>query len=181
MEFVNRNPLYDGVDEVCIVAAQVFATKTRGRIARDCRVDRNVVRHPPGSIVGSVLKYVRYSRPAQARAPNVSGILTRFRVSLQTEATRPGYAEIEAASTLHPNSGARAFFMREVIRLPCEMTPTVSQLIRLHMWKSAPDPLEAVRSDALMYIAAHGPRQLSVRAEGPVGPEHDSVRSGSQF
>lgn len=60
-----------------------------------------------------------------------------------------GYAEIKAASALHPHSGAWAFFMSEVIRLPREMTPAVRQVIRLERWKSAPDPLEAIRADAL--------------------------------
>jgi hypothetical protein len=59
------------------------------------------------------------------------------------------YAEIKAATELHPDSGAWAFFMRELVRLPREMTPVVSQVIRLERWKLAPDPLEAVRSDAL--------------------------------
>ena len=62
--------------------------------------------------------------------------------------TRPGYAEIKLASTLHPDSGAWAFFMREVMRLPAEMTPAVIQMIRLETWKLAPNPLEAVRSEA---------------------------------
>ena len=62
---------------------------------------------------------------------------------------RPGYAEIKAASALHPESGAWAFFMREIMRLPAEMTPAVSQVIRLERWKVAPDPVEAVRSGAL--------------------------------
>src|ERR1700679_820557 len=62
---------------------------------------------------------------------------------------QPGYAEIQGASALHPDSGAWAFFMREIMRLPAEMTPAVSQVIRLERWKVAPDPLEAVRSDAL--------------------------------
>jgi len=66
-----------------------------------------------------------------------------------TENGRPGYAEIKAASALHPDSGAWAFFMREIIGLPREMTPAVRQVIRLERWKSAPDPLEAIRSDAL--------------------------------
>ena len=61
---------------------------------------------------------------------------------------RPGYAEIKAARDLHPDSGAWAFFMREIIRLPREMTPAVSQVIRLERWKFSPDPLEAVRTDA---------------------------------
>jgi hypothetical protein len=61
----------------------------------------------------------------------------------------PGYAEIKAAAALHPDSGAWAFFMREIVKLPVEMTPAVSQVIRLERWKFAPDPLEAVRSDAL--------------------------------
>jgi hypothetical protein len=74
-------------------------------------------------------------------------------MSGRTEEARLGYAEIQAASALHPDSGAWAFFMREVIKLPREMTPAVSQVIRLEKWKHAPDPLEAVRSDAL---AAHG-------------------------
>jgi hypothetical protein len=62
---------------------------------------------------------------------------------------RPGYAEIKAARVLHPDSGAWAFFMREIIRLPREMTPAVSQVICRERWKFAPNPLEAVRSDAL--------------------------------
>lgn len=67
----------------------------------------------------------------------------------QTEQASPGFAEIKAARALHPDSGAWAFFMREVIRLPREMTPAVLQVIRLERWKVEPDPLEAVRSDAL--------------------------------
>jgi hypothetical protein len=74
-------------------------------------------------------------------------------MSGQTEKAQPGYAEIKAASALHPDSGAWAFFMREIIRLPREMTPVVFQVIRLEMWKLAPDPLEAVRSEA---IETHG-------------------------
>jgi hypothetical protein len=70
-------------------------------------------------------------------------------MSARKEKARPGYAEIEAAGALHPDSGAWAFFMREIIRLPLELTPVVSQVIRLERWKFAPDPLEAVRSDAL--------------------------------
>jgi hypothetical protein len=63
--------------------------------------------------------------------------------------TRPGYAEIRAASGLHQNSGAWAFFMREIVRLPLEMTPAVLQVINLRRWEMAPDPLESVRADAL--------------------------------
>jgi hypothetical protein len=74
-------------------------------------------------------------------------------MSGQTEEAQPGYAEIKAASALHPDSGAWAFFMREIIRLPREMTPVVFQVIRLKMWKLAPDPLEAIRSEA---IETHG-------------------------
>lgn len=69
-------------------------------------------------------------------------------MSEQLDETRPGYAEIKLASTIHPESGAWAFFMREVMRLPVEMTPAVIQVIRLESWKLAPDPIEAVRSDA---------------------------------
>ena len=65
---------------------------------------------------------------------------------------RPGDAEIRLASSLHPESGAWAVFMREVMRLPAEMTPAVIQMIRLGSWKLAIDPLEAIRSDA---FAAH--------------------------
>jgi hypothetical protein len=79
----------------------------------------------------------------------------------QTDEAQPGYAEIKTASSLHPDSGAWAFFMREIIRLPYEMTPAVSQVIRLGSWKLAPDPLEAVRSDAL---------QAHTRAWDPSSP-----------
>lgn len=65
------------------------------------------------------------------------------------EKARPGYAEIKAAGALHPDSGAWAFFMREILKLPREITPVVSQAIRLERWKVAADPIEAVRSDAL--------------------------------
>jgi hypothetical protein len=70
-------------------------------------------------------------------------------VSGHAEESRSGYAEIKAASALHPHLGARAFFMREIIRLPLEMTPAVFQVIRLERWRFASAPLEAVRSDAL--------------------------------
>jgi hypothetical protein len=70
-------------------------------------------------------------------------------MSGHTEEARYGYAEIQAASALHPDSGAWAFFMREIVRLPREMTPAVCQVISLGRWRVAPDPLEAVRSGAL--------------------------------
>jgi hypothetical protein len=60
-----------------------------------------------------------------------------------------GHAEIKAAASLHPSSGAWAFFMREIVRLPHELSPAVLQAIRLEKWKHAPDALEAIRSDAL--------------------------------
>ena len=61
----------------------------------------------------------------------------------------PGNAEIMAAVMLHPSSGAWAFFMREIVRLPLELTPTVIQVIRIETWRCAPNPLEAIRSEAL--------------------------------
>ena len=76
----------------------------------------------------------------------------------QRDEARPGYAEIKAASVLHPDSGAWAFFMREIIRLPCEMTSVVYQVIRQERWKFAPNPLEAVRSDALQ-----AQREITIR------------------
>jgi hypothetical protein len=76
-------------------------------------------------------------------------------MSENMDETRPGYAEIKLASTLHPESGAWAFFMREVMRLPAEMTPAVIQMIRLESWKLAINPLEAVRSEAFQaYLRA---------------------------
>jgi len=65
------------------------------------------------------------------------------------ERQRPGFAEIQAAGALHPDSGAWLFFMREVVKLPREMTPAVYQAIRLAKWKLALDPLEEIRSGAL--------------------------------
>jgi hypothetical protein len=76
-------------------------------------------------------------------------IITADSMSVCTGNEQPGYAEIQAARALHPNSGAWAFFMREIIGLPCELTPAVSRAILLETWKSAADPLEAVRSGAL--------------------------------
>ncbi len=63
--------------------------------------------------------------------------------------TRPGYAEIKVASGLHPDSGAWAFFMREIVKLPRELTPAVSRAIRQTEWTLASDPLATVRSRAL--------------------------------
>ena len=74
---------------------------------------------------------------------------TKFFMSIPTEYAPPGYAEIKAASALHPDSGAWAFFMREIVRLPRQMTPTVFQVMRLGLWKSSPDPIEEVRSNAI--------------------------------
>jgi hypothetical protein len=65
------------------------------------------------------------------------------------ENASPGHAEIKAAAALHPSSGAWAFFMREIVRLPHDLSPAVSQAIRLEKWKHAPDAVEAIRSDAL--------------------------------
>jgi hypothetical protein len=39
--------------------------------------------------------------------------------------------------------------MREVLKLPREMTPAVYQAIRLEKWKLALDPLAEIRSGAL--------------------------------
>jgi hypothetical protein len=66
-----------------------------------------------------------------------------------TRRLQPGYAEIRAASALHPDSGAWAFFMREIIKLPLEMTPQVFWAIRRQEWTAAADPLATVRSRAL--------------------------------
>jgi len=68
---------------------------------------------------------------------------------LYNRGPQPGHAEIRAASTLHPDSGAWAFFMREIVKLPREMTPAVLRAIRRQEWTLAPDPLAAVRSHAL--------------------------------
>jgi hypothetical protein len=62
---------------------------------------------------------------------------------------QPGYFEIRAASRLHPKSGAWAFFMREIVRLPPAMTPAVLQVIHIGRWRDSTDPVESVRSDAL--------------------------------
>lgn len=62
---------------------------------------------------------------------------------------RLGHADIRAATMLHPSSGAWAFFMREIVGLPLELTSAVIQVIRIEAWKSAPNPLEAIRSEAL--------------------------------
>jgi len=39
--------------------------------------------------------------------------------------------------------------MRELVRLPHEMTPAVLQIIGLERWRDADDPLDAIRSDAI--------------------------------
>ncbi len=59
------------------------------------------------------------------------------------------YAQIRAACNLHPHSGAWAFFMREIVRLPNEMSHTVLQVIRLEKWQDASDPIAAIRSHAI--------------------------------
>jgi hypothetical protein len=59
------------------------------------------------------------------------------------------HAKIQAASKLHPHSGAWAFFMREIIGLPPHMTPAVLQVIRVGTWKTDPSPLTAVRTAAV--------------------------------
>lgn len=74
---------------------------------------------------------------------------------------RLGYAEIKLASTLHPESGAWAFFMREVMGLPAAMTPVVIQVIRLGSWRLATDPLKKVRSDALEAYSRAWPKSAS--------------------
>jgi hypothetical protein len=73
----------------------------------------------------------------------------RERHSLTLDERRPGFAEIQAAGALHPDSGAWLFFMREVVKLPPEMTPAVYQAIRLGKWRLALDPLAEIRSRAL--------------------------------
>lgn len=73
----------------------------------------------------------------------------RERHRLTPHEPRPGFAEIQAAGALHPDSGAWLFFMREVLKLPREMTPAVYQAIRLEKWKLALDPLAEIRSGAL--------------------------------
>ena len=65
----------------------------------------------------------------------------RERHSLTLDERRPGFAEIQAAGALQPDSGAWLFFMREVVKLPPEMTPAVYQAIRLGKWRLALDPL----------------------------------------
>ena len=85
---------------------------------------------------------------------------------------RPGDAEIRLASSLHPESGAWAFFMREVMRLPVEMTPAVIQIIRLGNWKLAVNPLEAVRSEAFdAHLRAWARPMSSSKITAPVSTE----------
>src|SRR5579872_3806002 len=79
----------------------------------------------------------------------------------------PGHAEIRAASRLHPSSGAWAFFMREVVRLPLELTPAVVQVIRIENWKVAPEPLEAIRVEAMQ---AHRRAWQSTDSPLPLDP-----------
>src|SRR5690242_4888536 len=82
----------------------------------------------------ALLRLRRASHPAQP--------------GLQTAAC--SFALIRAANALHPDSGAWAFFMREIVKLPRRMTPEVFRAIRRQEWALAPDPLASVRSQALL-------------------------------
>lgn len=90
-------------------------------------------------------------------------------MSEEQNITRPGHAEIRAASKLHPSSGAWAFFMREIVRLPLDLTPAVVQVIRIEGWQGAKDPLEAIRSEAL---------RIHERAWTRVGPLTKAALAG---
>jgi hypothetical protein len=65
------------------------------------------------------------------------------------EGAARGYREISAAGKLHLQSGAWAFFMREVVRLPPDYNHAVSQSLRLGNWQIADDPIQIVREEAL--------------------------------
>jgi len=59
------------------------------------------------------------------------------------------YAVLNAASKLHHASGAWAFFMREIVKLPPQMGPVVLQSIYSNRWRSSPDPITTVREEAV--------------------------------
>jgi hypothetical protein len=59
------------------------------------------------------------------------------------------YKLVNAASSLHHDSGAWTYFMREIVRLPLEMSPAVYQVLRLQMWRGSPNPLEIIREEAI--------------------------------
>jgi hypothetical protein len=59
-----------------------------------------------------------------------------------------GYAEVEAASQLSPESGAWEAFMRDVVQMPAAMTPAVQEAIRQRQWRISPNPLAVVRKMA---------------------------------
>jgi hypothetical protein len=61
---------------------------------------------------------------------------------------RPGFTELEAASTWAPSSEEWIPFMRDVLNMPLSMLPAVHYAMGCKAWKVAKDPIKQVRGFA---------------------------------
>jgi hypothetical protein len=73
-----------------------------------------------------------------------------------------GYAAIETAALLQQDDPEFLAFVLEVVNMPVEMAPAVSEAIRQQKWKINPNPLGVVRT------AAHQEaRRMGIEAPRP--------------
>ena len=61
---------------------------------------------------------------------------------------RPGFAQIQAASCLAPDTEAWEPFVRDVLGMPLSMLRAVQYAVNTKAWRLAKDPLGQVRTSA---------------------------------
>ena len=82
----------------------------------------------------------RLTGPAVPKSPDYSP--TRSAVK------PPGFAEIEAASQLTPDSDAWVSFVRDVAQMPLTMTAPIQDAVQNSGWKISPNPMATIRKAA---------------------------------
>jgi hypothetical protein len=88
-------------------------------------------------------KVARFLDP---RAPTIAPPTTY--VPTRTAQKPAGYAQIEAASQFNQDTPEFIAFVKDVVNMPVEMAPAVSEAISQQKWKIAPNPLAVIRTAA---------------------------------
>ena len=94
----------------------------------------------------SVYKRGKTNRFGSPRGPSIP---PQKDYSPTRSATKPaGYAEIESAMKMEPDSPQFRDFVVEVAKMPVGMAAAVAEAIRQQKWKIAPNPLAVIRNAA---------------------------------
>ena len=88
----------------------------------------------------------KVSRFLDPRAPTIAPQATY--VPTRTATKPAGYVHIEQASQFAQDAPEFLAFVKDVVNMPVEMAPAVSEAISQQKWKIAPNPLSVVRTAA---------------------------------